>query len=201
MSTERRSLQSIIFIALGFPAVWAQEPQGGPKKSLAELAAEANGKKVSSPKVYLADDSIEKNKPAIPDISSGATENSAEIIQAIADYRTTHTRNETEDVVHAWFDKHDEILGKAIDENRHIDERQAGGQYVDPSRYNTRNPREYRAEYEADMRNAREDYQTKRQNALFGSRIQQTFSKVRTALRSQGMNFDWFKIRCATGTC
>lgn len=201
MSSLRRSLHLTVFLALGLSAVWAQDPQGGPKKSLAELAAEAKGKKSSSPKIYLDDDSFEKNKPAIPDISSGATDNTAEIIQAIADYRTTHTRNETEEVVHAWFDKHDAILGKAMDENRHIDERQAGGQYVDASRYNTRNPREYQAEYEADMRNARDDYQTRRQNALFGSRIQQTFSKVRTALQSQGMNFDWFKIRCTAGRC
>ena len=197
MNSVRRCLPLMIFIAAAHLTGWAQDAQATPKKSLAELAAQAKARKTSSAKVYLDDDSFEKSKSVIPDISSGAMDNSADIIQAITDYRQTHTFSETEEVVHAWFDKHDAILAKAIDENRHPDDRL----YPDASRYNTRNPREYQAEYEADLRSAREDYQTKREHALLGSKIQQTFSKVRSKLQSEGMTFDWFKIRCANGNC
>lgn len=172
-----------------------------PKQSLAEMAAHANTNKSTSARVVLDDDSMESTKPIIPDVFSGGLDNSEDIMRAITDYRKVHTRNETEEVIHAWYTKHDDLLAKAIDENRKIDERQADRQYLDGSRYDARNQREYQAEYEADLHSQRDDYQRKKDNGLLSARIQQTFMVVRSKIRAQGMNFDWFKIRCGNGNC
>jgi hypothetical protein len=195
-----RAIRRLCFFLL-WVATCSLAQDSTPRESLAELAAHANANKSASPRVVLDDDSMETKKPVIPDVFSGALDNTEDIERAITEYRKTHTRNETEEIVHEWYTKHDDRLANAIAENRRIEERQTDRQYLDGYRYAARNQREYEAEYEADLHSARDDYSRKKDNGLLSARIQQTFMKVRSKLQAQGMNFEWFKIRCGNGNC
>src|SRR5262249_39495368 len=122
-----------------------------------------------------------------------------EIVKAIGEFRKTHTRAQTEQLVHDWYNKHDSLLARATSENQRISDRESARQKVNAYGYD--NYRQAQANYESDVRAGREDYQRIRENAMLAGKIQQSLSKVWNQLRSQGMDFDWFKLRCGNSYC
>jgi predicted secreted protein len=190
-------LLSIACVAWLFQA--ATLAQSAPPKSLAEMAAQAKARKTGQPHVVLDDESIQSHKAPIPDITTGTADNIDEILKAIGEFRKAHTRAETEQVVHDWYDKHDSLLAKATSENQRIGERESARQSVNG--YGYQSYREAQSTYESDARAAREDYQRIRENAILANKIQQSLTKIRSQLRSQGMDFEWFKLRCGNTYC
>jgi hypothetical protein len=84
-------------------------------KSLAEVARDSKKEKKDQAKIVLSDDTEQLHKPLIPDVFYGGIDNTDEILKAIDAYRSTHNLQETENVVHLWYDKHDAMLVHAID--------------------------------------------------------------------------------------
>jgi len=195
MTSPIRLLSILSVACLAQAAIWAQS---APAKSLAEMAAQAKAHKTGQAHVVLNDESIESHKPLIPDVAATA-DNTEEIMKASSEFRKSHTRAETENVLHEWYDKHDGLVAKAANENERINAREQAHQNVNG--YGYRSAGEYQANYESDMRSAREDYQRMRENAMLAGRIQQALTKIRGQLRTQGMDFDWFKLRCGTSYC
>ena len=195
MTALFRLLSVLSLAALAQAAMWAQ---AAPAKSLAEMAAQAKAHKTGQGHVVLNDESIENHKPLIPDVAATA-DNAEEIVKAITEFRKSHTRSETENLVHEWHDKHDGLVAKAANENQRIAAREQAHQSVNG--YGYRSPGEYQANYESEIRSAQEDWQRKRENAMLAARIQQTLVKIRGQLRTQGMDFDWFKLRCGSSYC
>jgi len=56
----------------------------------------------------------------LPRIRTEGAENSDEIIAAIGEYKASHTPDETEAAVQAWFERYDEDLAAAIQQNQTV---------------------------------------------------------------------------------
>ena len=198
MSVVRLSFGALL-LALTAGTVSAQDASGAQPKSIAEMAAQAKTNKTIHAKVRLDDDSEEAKRSPIPDIAaSDFADNSDDIVRAIIDYRTSHTARETEDVVHAWYDKYDLQLERALDDNRRINSRQSQGYYpayYPDSNSGPRNIREYQDAAAAYQRSAIDDYQRRTQNFVLSGRIRTTFTKVRSQIKLKSMDWDWFVIR------
>ena len=53
----------------------------------------------------------------LPKLKMDGTENAEEIIAAITAYRANHTAEQTEGAVRLWYERYDEILAAAIQNN------------------------------------------------------------------------------------
>jgi hypothetical protein len=197
--TKRIGSSAVLIVAMVGLGLAQTETQ---PKSLAEIAREAKQQKKEQAKIVLNEDSPGTAKPLIPDVFPGGLDNTDDILKAIEDYRASHNGKETEEVIHIWFDKHDAMLVNAIDENKRIEERDRDRQmgYL-PSDVQYRSPEEYQEARRVEIISRREDYKRKQENGLLSARIQQTFTKVRSALVAKGMKYEWFKIRCGNGNC
>lgn len=172
-------------------------------KSLGDLARESKTDKKDQARLIKSDDLPDNDKPMIPDVFSGGMDNSDEILKALDDYRNSHNAQETEAILRIWYEKHDALMSNAIEENKRIEQRERDRQlgYV-VTDAQPRSQQEYLEAQRAAVISRREDLKRKQDNGLLTARIQQTFQKVRTQVRSKyGMKVDWFKIRCGNGNC
>jgi len=137
---------------------------------------------------------------ALPRLRMEGAENSDEIIAAIGKYKATHTPDETEEAVQAWYERYDEDLAAAIQDNQTVQSLREenlsngyelcrqGGDYQ--SCENRR-----RAEYIGQ----RHDQYTISRNMALEVRIQHVFMKVRNGIMRYNLRYDWFKIRTTNG--
>jgi hypothetical protein len=198
-----KHLVQVAAVVLASLAAGFAQTVADPPKSLAEVARDSQKEKKLVAKIVLSDDTQQLRKSIIPDVFSGGIDNYDEILKAIADYRSSHNLQETEDIVRLWYERHDGMLANAIEENRRIEQRERDRQMGYPiTDAQPRSQQEYMEMRRIDIISRREDLMHKQANALLIVRIQQAFTRIRPAIKSKyGMNVEWMKIRCANGNC
>ncbi len=136
----------------------------------------------------------------LPRIKMEGAENADEIIAAINDYRKGHTPEETEAVVQAWYERYDEDLAAAIQQNHTVstlrEENMSNGYEIcrEGGDYMSCENRR-RAEYIG----VRHDQATLMRNTALEVRIQHVFMKVRGGIMRYNLRYEWFKIRTTNG--
>lgn len=195
----------VFLVVLSLATILPGQAQTAPDqpKSLGEVARESRKEKKEPAKIVLSDETEQQHKAVIPDVFYGGIDNTDEILKAIDEYSGAHNLQETEAVVHIWYDKHDAMLVNAIEENRRIEQRERDRQLgYTASDAQPRSSQEYMEMQRVEMISRREDLKHKQENGLLAARIQQTFGKVRTQMKAKyGMNIEWFQIRCGNGNC
>src|SRR5579862_5261714 len=156
------------------PAATGSQSSADTDSPLAAAARDAKSKKARSKKVFT-DDDMETTAGPLPRLKMEGAENADEIVVAISKYKTTHTPEQTEQAVHIWYDRYDQLLAAAIQENQ--DNEQC------------------RSRQMAEMRGAQSDQTQVTKNNSLEVRIQHSFMKVRNGLQANSLHYDWFKIR------
>jgi hypothetical protein len=161
-----------------------------------------NSKKPTSAKAkkVITEDDMNAIANALPRIRTEGAENTDEIIAAIGQYKASHTPEETEAAVQAWFERYDQDLAAAIQQNQTVSTlreenfsngnelcREAGDYWMCEKRR--------RAEYIGQ----RHDQYTIGKNMALEVRIQHVFMKVRGGIGRYGLHYDWFKVRTTNG--
>lgn len=203
MTANRRTTVFALALLVSEPAGMIGQT-AAPQKSLAEMAAQANTKKAEHARVVMNDDSVQAQKPLIPNVWEGDCDNSDAIVAAISDYRRSHSKAETEELMHAWYDKHASMLDHAADENRRIQHGRDNSRSMSPYDYAYMRPGDYRQYYESQLaasRSAYDDQWRYAQNYQTVYRTETVFARVKTSVRRMGMDFDWFKLHCGMQYC
>jgi hypothetical protein len=173
----------------------------GTEQSLGAVAR-ASKKQNAAPgkKVYTEDD-MDALRNALPALTMDGAENGDDIVAAIGRYKQAHSPEDTEAAVQAWYDKYDEELAAAIQQNSVVstlrEENLSNGYEMcrDSGDYQTCEGRR-RAEYIGQ----RHDQATIMKNAVLEVRIQHAFMKVRIGITQRyNLHYDWFKIRTTNG--
>jgi len=177
----------------------APEPTAtGTEQSLGNVAQKS--KKQASVKKVITEDDMNAAANILPRIKNDGPENADEIIAAIGEFRKSHTPEQTEDVVEAWYERYDQDLGAAIQqsltmktlrEENYSNENEMcreGGDYE-------KCEKQRRAEYIG----VRHDQLTLKQNAELEVRIQHVFMKVRIGIQRYNLRYPWFRIRANNG--
>jgi hypothetical protein len=84
--------------------------------SIAAAARSSKNQKAHAKKVF-SDEDMEAWSGPLPRLKMEGTENSDELMAAITLYRANHTAEQTERVVRIWYERYDEILAAAIQNN------------------------------------------------------------------------------------
>jgi hypothetical protein len=175
----------------------------GADRSLGEVARENKQRTTTKSKVTVTEESLSGSSGPIPDLVFEGQDNTDQIIAAIQTFRLSHSRQETESIVHGWYESHDEMLDRAIRENKHIRERKLAERYAPPESLD--NPpqdyRQFREQQRAQAHNELSDRLTLQNNDLRMARLQGSLAQVRGSLQRMGLKWDWLKIRCGNGNC
>lgn len=168
--------------------------------SIAGAARDAKAQKAARAKKVFTDEDMESTAGPLPRLKMDGPENSDDVVAAIAKYKIEHTPEQTENAVHIWYDRYDDMLAAAIKTNIDVTAlRQMnynnGYELCQQSQdYQQCNNRQM-----AEMRGARNDQVEMTKNNNLEVRIQHAFMKVRNGLMMHGMRYDWFKIRTTNG--
>jgi hypothetical protein len=203
-------LRAYVFALLASAAV-AQQPtpvapaapeptSTGTEQPLGTVVRNAKKPTSAKAKKVITEDDMNAIANALPRIRTEGAENADEIIAAIGQYKASHTPEETEAAVQAWFERYDQDLAAAIQQNQTVSTlreenfsngnelcREAGDYWMCEKRR--------RAEYIGQ----RHDQYTIGKNMALEVRIQHVFMKVRGGIGRYGLHYDWFKVRTTNG--
>jgi len=178
----------------------ASENQGTTEDSIAAAAKHSKNAKPDHAKRVYTDEDMEATAGPLPRLKMDGPENGDEIVAAITNYKTSHTPAETERAIHIWFDRYDEILAAAIQENKDMQVlRNANSSNGYELCQESGDYEKCRNRQMAEMRGARNDAVQATKNNELEVRIQHAFMKVRNGLSMNNLRYDWFKVRTTNG--
>jgi len=164
--------------------------------SLANVVRNSKAHKASHAKKVIGDDDLESSAGPLPKLTMDGAENADDVVAAIKAYKEIHTPAETEDAVRRWYEKYDQELAAAIQEN--LDIRALREANVNNGYEMCQQNQDYEqctARQRAEARGARSDQAEINRNNNLTVRIQHAFMKVRNGLTMNNLRYDWFKIR------
>jgi hypothetical protein len=204
MNISRKSLLSTLAIVVVLAAsAFSQQDSGSSTEqqsdtSLATAAKEARKNKNAHAKKIVTDDDVVPQRRRLPGLSFNGDDNVDKVIEAIGDYKKSHTKEETEQVVHEWYDEYDSILQAAIRDVSETSGRRNSTVYNGYWRCeDSPNYQNCVARRRAEMRGSHDDQM---QNSGFTvGRIQQAFFHMRNGLTTLGLSYKWFRVRSGNG--
>ncbi len=163
---------------------------------MAEIVRKSKAQKAARAKKVLTDEDMEASTGPLPRLKMDGAENADEVVSAISAYKLKHTPEETEKAVRIWYERYDEMLAAAIQENMDLktlrDTNLSNGNELCQESQDYQQCQNRRS---AEMRGARHDQAEMAQNGALTVRIQHAFMKVRNGLQMNGLRYEWFKIR------
>ena len=178
------------------PAAPASQDSADTSSSLAAAARNAKAQKAGRAKKVITDEDMEATTGPLPRLKMDGPENSDDVVAAITKYKAIHTPEETEQAVHIWYDRYDEMLAAAIQENQDMTVlRNANVSNGYDLCMESQNYQQCQYRQMAEQRGARNDQVEMMKNNNLVVRVQHAFMKVRNGLAINGLRYDWFKIR------
>jgi len=163
---------------------------------LAAAARSAKAQKATHAKKVFTDEDMEATAGPLPRLKMDGAENADEVAAAISKYKTTHTPEQTEQAVRIWYDRYDEMLAAAIQENQDMTSlRNANVSNGYELCQQSQDYQQCQNRQMAEQRGARSDQLEMAKNNALIVRVQHSFMKVRNGLQMNGLHYDWFKIR------
>ena len=136
----------------------------------------------------------------LPHLKMDGAENGDEIIAAIATYKSSHTPEQTEAAVHTWYDRYDQMLAAAIQQNHDVkvlrDANVSNGYELCQQ---SQDYQQCQARQMAEQRGAQSDQVEMTKNVNLEVRLQHVFMKVRNGMMQHGLRYDWFLVRTTNG--
>lgn len=166
--------------------------------SLAAAAAKtAKGQKAAAhAKKVFTDEDMEASTGPLPRLRMDGAENADEVVAAISKYKLTHTPEETESAVRIWYDRYDQMLAAAIQENQDMQTlRNANVSNGYALCQESQDYQKCASRQQAEQRGAQSDQQQMIKNTNLEVRIQHSFMKVRNGLQISNLHYTWFRIR------
>ncbi len=171
-------------------------PSGDADKPIATAAQDSKTQKTGHAKKVFTNDDLDATAMALPPLRMDGADNGDDIVTAITKYKQTHTPEQTEAAVRVWYERYDEMLAAAIQENLDI---KTLGEANQTNGYELcRQSGDYEkceARRQAEFNGAQHDRMTVAKNGTLEVRIQHAFMKIRVKLQQQNLRYEWFKIR------
>jgi hypothetical protein len=180
----------------------AQPPTENAPSTASPLAAAARStkEKAAHVKKVLTDEDMEATAGPLPRLKMDGAENADDVMTAIATYKSSHTPEQTESAVHIWYDRYDQMLAAAIQQNLDVkvlrDANYSNGYELCQQ---SQDYQQCQNRQMAELRGARNDQLEMAKNTNLEVRIQHAFMKVRNGLMQNGLRYDWFKVRTTNG--
>jgi hypothetical protein len=179
------------------PSTLAAPPQTpNSDKPVAAAVRDSKAQKNSHAKKVFTDDDMDATASPLPRLKMDGIDNTDQIIAEVGNYRRTHTPEETEQVMHDWYDEYDSQLRAAIEDN------QSRSTLMQENQRNGYELCQQGGDYEkcakrqmSEAVGARNDQTAFARNNAAIHRLQQAFMKIRNSQFPFNQHYAWFKIR------
>lgn len=179
------------------PSTLAAPPQtSSSDKSIATAVRDSKAPKNSHAKKVFTDDDMDAGTSPLPRLKMDGIDNTDQIIAEVGNYRKSHTPEQTEQVLHDWYDEYDSQLAAAIENN------QSRQTLMQENQRNGYELCQQGGDYEqcakrqmSEAVGARNDQTTIARNNALIHRLQTAFMKIRNSLYPYNLHYGWFKIR------
>ena len=139
---------------------------------------------------------MEATAGPLPSLKMEGAENADDVVAAITAFKSTHTPEQTEQAVRIWYERYDQILEAAIQENQDVttlhNANLTNGYALCQE---SQDYQQCQSRQVAEQRGAQSDSQQIMKNNNLSVRIQHSFMKVRNGLMMNNLQYKWFKIR------
>jgi hypothetical protein len=203
MTARRYVCVAFFSLALGALTYGQDAPSnsqtsGDSDGSVAAAARGAKAQKNAHAKKVFTDEDMDAGP--LPRLKMEGPENSQEVADAAGKYKLTHTPQQTEQVLRAWYDRYDQILAGAIQSNLNMKSLHQGNvSAIDDFCQQTDDYQECQKRKVSELSGQRYDAgQLAKNNALI-VRIQHAFFELRNGLTRNGLHYEWFKVRGTNG--
>ncbi len=170
----------------------AQEPP----KSLGEIAKEAKKNKTAQAKTVITDESLDVKRGPLPKLNLEGPENVDAIVQAISEYKSKHNPQETEQVLHDWYNEYDSMLATMFRENIELQSlRDSNTYYSNESCSQGVNYKKCVQRQSAEARGTRQDRAVMKDNWAVAWRVQTGITRVGEGMNRFNLHYDWWKVR------
>jgi len=177
------------------PAPTPSEPTDS-GSSIAAAARKAKEQKKEKARKVYTDEDMEAASGPLPRLKMDGADNADDVVAAIVKYKATHTPQQTEEAVHAWFDRYDQMLAAAMKESMDINTlRNVNTSNGYDLCAESAEPQECRSRQTVNMMGMRSDSNEIIKNTNLEARIRSTLVKVLAGLLQNNLHYDWFKIR------
>lgn len=164
--------------------------------SLAGAARSAKVQKATHAKKVFTDEDMEASTGPLPRLKMDGAENADDVVAAISNYKLTHTPEQTEQAVRIWYDRYDQMLAAAIQENQDVTSlHNANISNGYALCQESQDYQQCQSRQMAEQRGAMSDQQQIMKNNMLSVRIQHSFMKVRNGLQMNSLHYTWFRIR------
>jgi hypothetical protein len=170
--------------------------------SLADIAKEAKKRKAESQahaKKVVTNEELGSSHGPLPALDF-KEDNSNEVLEAIGQYQSGHSAQETETAVHQWFDEYDAVLLAAIRGNMSESDRRSDTVYN--GYWGCQDSPSYQscvARRRAELRGQHDDQWAQRNDGYTVGHVQQEFMRVKSGMFRYGLHYEWFRIRSGNG--
>ncbi len=179
------------------PSSLAPPPQTpSSDKPIAAAVRDSKTQKNLHAKKVFTDDDMDATSNPLPRLKMEGIDNTDQIIAEICNYRKTHTPEETEQVLHDWFDEYDSQLRAAIEDT------QSRSTLMQENQRNGYELCQQGGDYEkcakrqmSEAVGVRNDQATIARNSAVIHRLQQAFMKIRNSQFPFTQHYTWFRIR------
>lgn len=170
-------------------------------QSVAAAARKAKGQKSTRPPKVFTDEDMEARSGPLPRLNLEGADNAEDVLDAIYTYKTTHTPDQTEQVIHDWYDRYDQMLLAAINQNRNMTTvRNVNGSNAYDLCQESDDPRSCQYNQRNSGESMRSDSAVMMKNTNLQQRIQQDLARISVGLFEAHLRYDWFKMRSWDGS-
>jgi hypothetical protein len=170
----------------------AQEPV----KSLGEIAKEAKKSKAARAKTVITEETLDSQKGPLPKLNLEGPENYQDIVQAIGDYKSKHSDQQTEDMVHDWYREYDSMLATIFRENIDLQKvRESNTYYSNEACQQGTNYQKCMQSQRSEARGTRQDRSVMKDNWAVAFRVQNGITRVGEGMSRYNLHYDWWKVR------
>ena len=170
--------------------------------SIADAARQSKAQTKHAKKV-ITDDELDTTGGVLPRLKLQGPENGSEVVAALAKYKTSHSAEQTEALLRAWYDRYEQMYEAAIQQNENMQAIQSANMSNDnelcQAGQDNDNYQQCQKRRIAEQRGARTDQVVAAKNYAIQNRIQQAFLTIRSGLFQSGLRYEWFKIRNQSG--
>jgi hypothetical protein len=178
-----------------------EQTSEGSDTSLGVAARKAKAQKSSRPSKTFTDEDMDARSGPLPRLRLDGPDNAEDVLDAIYTYKTAHTAEQTEQAIHDWYDRYDQMVLAAINQNRNMNTvRNVNGNNTYDLCQESEDPRSCQYNQRSSGESMRSDSTVMMKNSNLQQRIQQDMARISVGLFEANLRYEWFKLRAFDGS-
>lgn len=179
----------------------AAPPSDNSDSSVAAAARKTKAQKTSANAKVFTDEDMDAFSGPLPRLKLEGPDNTGDVMDAISKYRAAHTPEQTEQAIHTWYDRYDQMLVALINQDRNMNAiRNVNANNTYDLCQESEDPRSCQYSQRTSVQSTRYDSTVMMKNSNLERRLQDNLFRISAGLLQSNLLYSWFKLRNPDGS-